>query len=143
MFGAHPLAHWKKVLDAARLPYGVVQIAEEIVNDPQLLANQILVPIVGGGANPRLTVDSPVVIKESPKVRPGVAPELGEHTEQVLDELGFDAAQIDDLRANGAIPCLAPGSGSRRKQEDLGPDLTKLRIRTSKLTESSKPNLTR
>jgi crotonobetainyl-CoA:carnitine CoA-transferase CaiB-like acyl-CoA transferase len=143
VFGAHPLAHWKKVLDAARLPYGVVQIAEEILNDPQLLANQILVPIVGGGANPRLTVDSPVVIKESPKVRPGVAPELGEHTEQVLEELGFDAAQIDDLRANGAIPRLAPGSSSRKKKENLTLNLTKLSIPTSKLTESSKSNLTR
>jgi crotonobetainyl-CoA:carnitine CoA-transferase CaiB-like acyl-CoA transferase len=104
VFGGHPLSHWKKVLDAAHLPYGVVQIGEEIVNDPQLLANQILVPIVGGGANPRLTVDSPVVIEESPKVRPRMAPELGEHTEQVLEELGFDAAQIEGLRASGAIP---------------------------------------
>lgn len=104
VFGEHPLVHWKKVLDAAHLPYGVVQIAEEIVDDPQLLANHILVPIVNGGVNPSLTVDSPVVIEESPKVKPRKAPELGEHTEQVLQEIGFDAAQIDALRANGAIP---------------------------------------
>jgi crotonobetainyl-CoA:carnitine CoA-transferase CaiB-like acyl-CoA transferase len=51
-----------------------------------------------------MTVDHPEVIKESPKVAPRVAPELGEHTDQVLEELGFDAAQIDDLRAHGAIP---------------------------------------
>jgi formyl-CoA transferase len=51
-----------------------------------------------------LTVDSPVVIQESPKVAARLAPQLGEHTEQVLAELGFNAAQIDDLRANGAIP---------------------------------------
>jgi len=104
VFGTHPLAHWKKLLDAAHLPYGVVQITEEIVNDPQLLANQILVPIVDGGLNPCLTVDSPVVIEESPKVKPRRAPELGEHTEDVLEEIGFDASQIDDLRASGAIP---------------------------------------
>ena len=104
VFAAHPLAHWKKLLDAAHLPYGVVQIAEEIVNDPQLLVNQILVPIQDGGVNPRLTVDSPVVIEESPKIKPRPAPELGEHTEQVLGEIGFDAAQIDALRSSGAIP---------------------------------------
>jgi formyl-CoA transferase len=103
-FGAHPLAHWKTVLDAASLPYGVVQTQDEIVNDPQMLANQILVPIVDGGANAKMTVDSPVVIKESPKVAARLAPQLGEHTEQVLAELGFNAAQIDDLRADGAIP---------------------------------------
>jgi crotonobetainyl-CoA:carnitine CoA-transferase CaiB-like acyl-CoA transferase len=49
-------------------------------------------------------VDSPVVIKESPKVARRVAPELGEHTDQVLRELGFDARQIEDLNASGAIP---------------------------------------
>jgi formyl-CoA transferase len=103
-FGAHPLAHWKTVLDAASLPYGAVQTPDEIVNDPQMLANEILVPIVDGGANAKMTVDSPVVIKESPKVPARLAPQLGEHTEQVLAELGFNTAQIDGLRADGAIP---------------------------------------
>ena len=32
------------------------------------------------------------------------APELGEHNEEVLKELGFDANQIESLRASGAIP---------------------------------------
>jgi formyl-CoA transferase len=45
-----------------------------------------------------------MTIKESPKVAPRVAPSLGEHTDQVLQELGFDASQIDGLRASGAIP---------------------------------------
>jgi formyl-CoA transferase len=47
-----------------------VQIPGEIVNDPQLLANQILVPIVDGGANPRLTVNRPVVINDDSKPLP-------------------------------------------------------------------------
>jgi crotonobetainyl-CoA:carnitine CoA-transferase CaiB-like acyl-CoA transferase len=104
LFGTHPLEYWKKKLDAATLPYGVVQIPEEIVKDPQLLANQIIVPIADGSTNPRYTVDSPMTIRESPKVPPRVAPSLGEHTDQVLQELGFDASQIDGLRASGAIP---------------------------------------
>lgn len=103
LFNAHPLTHWKTLLDAERLPYGVVQIPEEIVNDPQLLANQIIVPIDDGSANPRFTVNSPVTVKESPKVAPRVAPGVGEHTEEVMLELGFDARQIADLRACGAI----------------------------------------
>jgi crotonobetainyl-CoA:carnitine CoA-transferase CaiB-like acyl-CoA transferase len=104
MFGAQPLEYWKKLLDGARLPYSVVQIPEEIVKDPQLLANQIIVPIDEGSANPKFTVDSPFVVKEQQKVAPRVAPGLGEHTDQVLQELGFDANQIDGLRASGAIP---------------------------------------
>ncbi len=104
VFGAQPLAYWKKVLDAARLPYGVVQIPDEIVQDPQYLANEIIIPIDDGSAPPRYTVNSPVTIKEAPKVAPRVAPGLSEHTDQVLQELGFDADQIDGLRASGAIP---------------------------------------
>lgn len=104
LFGTQPLAYWKTLLDAARLPYSVVQIPEEIVNDPQLWANQIIVPIADGGASVRYTVDSPLTIKESPKIVPRVAPELGEHTDEVLKELGFDATQIESLRASGAIP---------------------------------------
>jgi crotonobetainyl-CoA:carnitine CoA-transferase CaiB-like acyl-CoA transferase len=104
LFGSQPLAYWKTLLDGARLPYGVVQIPEEVVKDPQLLANQIIVPIADGSETPKYTVDSPVTVKEAPKVAPRVAPGLGEHTDQVLQELGFDASQIDGLRASGAIP---------------------------------------
>jgi crotonobetainyl-CoA:carnitine CoA-transferase CaiB-like acyl-CoA transferase len=104
LFVSQPLAHWKTVLDAARLPYGVVQVPEEIIKDPQLSANRIIVPIEDGSANPKYTVDSPFTLKEQPKVAPGVAPGLGQHTDQVLQELGFDASQIDGLRAGGAIP---------------------------------------
>jgi formyl-CoA transferase len=106
LFGAQPLAHWKKMLDGARLPYGVVQIPDEIVKDPQLLENKIIIPIDDGCANPRYTVDSPLTIKESPKVAPKVAPKLGEHTDEILQLLGFDAEQIGTLRAAGAIASM-------------------------------------
>ena len=105
IFGAQPLEYWKKRLDAARLPYGVVQVPDEIVKDPQLLANDIIIPIDdAAGGSPRYTVNSPVSVQESPKVAPRVAPALGQHNEQVLQELGFDSAQIDGLRTSGAIP---------------------------------------
>jgi formyl-CoA transferase len=103
-FGSQPLDHWKMTLDAARLPYGVAQVAEEIVKDPQLLANDIIVPIADGGATPRYTVSSPVTIKEAPKEPPRLAPDLGEHTHQVLHDLGLGPDQIAGLHASGAIP---------------------------------------
>jgi crotonobetainyl-CoA:carnitine CoA-transferase CaiB-like acyl-CoA transferase len=104
LFGTQPLAYWRSALDAARVPFGIVQIPEEIVKDPQLLANGIIVPIDDGSANPKYTVNSPVTVHGSPKVAPRVAPGLGEHTDVVLQELGFDAGQIDGLRASGTVP---------------------------------------
>ncbi|MCQ4083874.1 CoA transferase [Streptomyces sp. RB6PN25] len=103
-FATHPLADWRQVLDAADVTYGVVQTLEECAEDPQLLANQILVPIDDSSAKPHLTIDSPVRLDQERKVSPRPAPDLGEHTESILRELGFDAAGIDNLRGAGAIP---------------------------------------
>ena len=104
VFAAQPLAYWKTVLDAARLPYGVVQIPEEIIHDPQLTANRIIVPIEDGSANPKYTVDSPLTIKGSPKVAPRLAPGHGQHTVEVLLEIGFDNVAVEALKKSGAIP---------------------------------------
>jgi crotonobetainyl-CoA:carnitine CoA-transferase CaiB-like acyl-CoA transferase len=103
LFAAEPLAHWKTVLDAARLPYGVVQIPEEIIHDPQLYANRIVIPIQDGSANPKYTVDSPMTIEGSSKVAPRLAPRHGEHTEEVLLEIGYDALAVEALKKSGAV----------------------------------------
>jgi formyl-CoA transferase len=103
-FASRPLAEWRERFNAAGLTYGVVQTLEEVAHDPQLIANQVLVPVDDGSAQPLLTIDSPVRLDQEQKVRPRPAPALGEHTEAVLQELGFDAAAIEGLRAGGTIP---------------------------------------
>jgi crotonobetainyl-CoA:carnitine CoA-transferase CaiB-like acyl-CoA transferase len=107
LFATRNLAEWRSLFDAAGLTYGVVQTADEIARDPQLIANRILVPIDDGSADPPLTIDSPVRIDQEQKVQPRPAPKLGEHTESVLTELGFDGAALEQLRAAGAIPPAA------------------------------------
>ncbi|MFD8818363.1 CoA transferase, partial [Streptomyces sp. NPDC059627] len=102
-FAARPLAEWRQVLDAAGLTYGVAQTIEEFAHDPQLVANGILVPIDDGGTDPHLTVDSPVRLDQEPKVRPRPAPDLGEHTDSVLRDLGFDTAGIEELHKAEAV----------------------------------------
>ncbi|MGE7435688.1 CaiB/BaiF CoA transferase family protein [Kitasatospora sp. NPDC001175] len=102
-FASRPLAEWRELLDAAGLTYGIVQTLEECAHDPQLLANQVLVPIEDGSAEPHLTIDSPVRLDQERKVPPRPAPDLGEHTEAVLRDLGFDDAGIEDLRKAEAI----------------------------------------
>ncbi|MFJ9356317.1 CaiB/BaiF CoA transferase family protein [Streptomyces mirabilis] len=102
-FATRSLAEWRELLDAAGLTYGVVQTLEECAQAPQLLANQVFVPIDDGSDDPHLTVDSPVRLDQEQKVRPGPAPDLGEHTESVLRDLGFDTAGIEELRKAEAV----------------------------------------
>jgi formyl-CoA transferase len=102
-FATRPLVEWRELLDTAGLTYGVVQTLEECAHDPQLLANQVLLPIDDGSAEPHLTVNSPVHLDQEQKVRPRPAPDLGEHTESVLRDLGFDPAGIENLRTAEVI----------------------------------------
>ncbi len=108
LFASHTLAHWKQVLDDARVIFGVVQIAKEIISDPQLSANGIVVPLDVEGYREVRTVSNPIQVLGSEKVPPQLAPELGQHSEEILREHGFDTAEIEGLRASGAIAFAAP-----------------------------------
>jgi len=118
VFTSEPLAHWREVLDRARVTYGIVRSPAECITDPQVLANDIIVPIEGGDEHLKLTVSSPLKIHGVQKVTARRAPELGEHNEELLKQLGFTDDDIDGFRANGAIPHVwhleaAPTGGGR------------------------------
>jgi len=102
-FRAQPLAHWKEVLDKARIPYGIIQTPEEAAEDPQLRANNIVVPIEGA-ADLDYTVNNPLTLRGMARVPARRAPEHGEHNAEILAQLGFSADDIDQLQVTGAIP---------------------------------------
>jgi formyl-CoA transferase len=102
-FSARPLSHWKTAFEATRITVGVVQSLDEVVNDEQLLANNILVPVQGEGASVS-TVNSPMQVVGVSKVLPRRAPGVGEHTKEILLELGFSEDKVEALRADGSAP---------------------------------------
>jgi formyl-CoA transferase len=75
-----------------------------VINDPQLQANDIIVPLNGAGGKLTSTISSPLQVHGVAKVPARRAPKIGEHNEEVLRQLGFSAAEVDGLRASGAIP---------------------------------------
>lgn len=103
IFAEKPLAHWKQVLDAGRVIYGVVQVAEDIINDPQMLENGIFMPVKDPAIGARYTVSSPIQVEGVAKEEPRRAPNLGEHTCEVLGDLGFSSEEVDALRTSGAV----------------------------------------
>jgi formyl-CoA transferase len=102
-FHARPLANLKEALDAARIPYGVIQTAEEAATDPQLRAAEIVVPIEGA-EDVEYTVNNPITLRGLARVPSRRAPEHGEHNTEILVQLGFTDADIAELREQKAIP---------------------------------------
>jgi crotonobetainyl-CoA:carnitine CoA-transferase CaiB-like acyl-CoA transferase len=103
VFGAQPMAHWYEVFNGVHVTFGAVRGPQEVINDPQLRPNDIVVPLEGAGGKLNSTISSPIQVHGVSKVPAKRAPEIGEHNEEVLKELGFDAKGIDGLRASGTI----------------------------------------
>ncbi|MGY3578843.1 CaiB/BaiF CoA transferase family protein [Bradyrhizobium sp. USDA 4504] len=104
VFAAQPMAHWNEVFSGVHVTFGAVRGPLEVVDDPQLRANDIIVPLEGAGGKLSTTISSPIQVHGVAKVPARRGPDLGEHTEEILHDLGFDAKGIDDLRASDAVP---------------------------------------
>ena len=89
-------------LDKHEITYGHVRPMGQVVDDPQLAANDIIVDTNDPGEDYDRTIMSPIRIREEPKRPPQRAPDIGAQTREVLTELGIDEVEIDQLIANGA-----------------------------------------
>jgi formyl-CoA transferase len=100
IFATKDLAEWRKILDGNGLVFGVVGILDDIPGDRQMLENDVLVPFEGGEL---LTINSPIWVDGSDKVKPRHAPGVGEHSDEVLRAAGYGDAEINKLRAAGTV----------------------------------------
>ncbi|HYX02830.1 MAG TPA: CoA transferase, partial [Reyranella sp.] len=94
---------WVARLRAADIVAAPINTLLEASRDPDVLANGYVTEIDYPKHGKRLKVHgSPWQFSETP-ARPGIAPELGEHNEAVLGELGYGTGEIGDLRKRGII----------------------------------------
>src|SRR5271169_6614098 len=104
IFGSQPMAHWYEVFNGVHVPFGAVREPKEVISDPQLRANDIVVPLEGAGEKLTSTISSPIQVHGVSKEPAKRAPRIGEHNDEVLKELGFTSDAIDGFRASGTIP---------------------------------------
>ncbi len=102
VFARRTLAQWKEVLGRLDAPWAPMQAVEELVDDPQVVANGYVGEVrLDDGTTYRLPAVPVQFDGEGPPLRR--APEHGEHTEAVLLELGYDWDRIIELKDAGAI----------------------------------------
>jgi len=100
-FASADLAHWRTKLDAAGIVFGTIATLDEAASDKQAIEIGALVPF--SHRPDILTVNSPFDISGVTKVMPGPPPEVGEHSSEILGEIGYDAEAINRLRATGIV----------------------------------------
>jgi crotonobetainyl-CoA:carnitine CoA-transferase CaiB-like acyl-CoA transferase len=99
-FATKDLAEWRRILDGNGLVFGVVGILDDIPHDKQMIDNGVLVPFEN---DTMLTISSPIWVDGSKKVQPRKPPAIGEHSDEILHNAGYDQAAIRKLRASGTV----------------------------------------
>jgi crotonobetainyl-CoA:carnitine CoA-transferase CaiB-like acyl-CoA transferase len=90
-------------LDDAGITFGSIARLEDVVADPQAAANDLFVEAVTADGKTVRTVTSPFEIAGIAKTAAGPAPEIGEHTDEVLTAAGVTAEALADLRRRAVI----------------------------------------
>lgn len=101
-FAALPFAEIAARLDAADLAWAPLQTPAEVAADPQAAAAGAFVEVEDGRGGTYRSPAAPVRFPGADAERLPPAPKLGEHTRQVLSELGYDEAHIEAMFADGA-----------------------------------------
>jgi crotonobetainyl-CoA:carnitine CoA-transferase CaiB-like acyl-CoA transferase len=103
VFATKTRAEWATLFDRFELVWGPVQSINEVIHDPQARALDVFAKVQHRSGEEIEVLKSPIEFGATPaSIRRG-APELGEHTEEVLLEYGYTWEDIAALKEKGAI----------------------------------------
>lgn len=97
------MAEWERRFKEHDIIYGIALSPTEVTTDPQALANDFFVEIEHPVAGKVKLVNSTVKFSETPASVRSVAPQLGQHTEEILLDLGYTWDDISELKDQGVI----------------------------------------
>lgn len=108
LFASKTTDEWMRILDEHGVPAGPVRYTEELLDDEQVLENDFITSVDHPMLGPVRMAAPMIQMTDTPLEAQGSSPTLGQHTEDVLRELGYDEGRITSLREAGVLG-HAPG----------------------------------
>jgi crotonobetainyl-CoA:carnitine CoA-transferase CaiB-like acyl-CoA transferase len=103
VLATRPVTHWLEALETADVPVSPVNNVAAVFDNPQVKHRGLLQSVAHPVAGQINLLRSPIRMGNGDNGLPSPPPGVGEHTDDVLQELGYPAEQIGVMRADGAI----------------------------------------
>ena len=94
---------WLAIFEREGVPAGAVRFPEELLDDPQVAANEMLVPLEHDLSGPQRQVAPMFKMSATPLAAQGASPPLGRDTDAILQSAGYAPSEIDNLRRDGVV----------------------------------------
>lgn len=102
-FRERDVAHWVKLLNDAGVPAGPVYSMPEVFDDPQVRHLGVAQAVPGDDGSSYRLISQPVTLERTPAGIARPAPGWGEHTQEVLAEIGYGTADVQRMRSEGVV----------------------------------------
>jgi crotonobetainyl-CoA:carnitine CoA-transferase CaiB-like acyl-CoA transferase len=102
-FAEKPVAAWIDAFEGAGVPCGPILSPNESLQHPHLLAREMVIGLEHAAAGHVRSLGNPMKLSRTPATYRTAAPTLGQHTGEILEELGYTAEQIVELGKQGFI----------------------------------------
>lgn len=102
-FRTRPRVEWMKLLDDADIPHGPVNDYASMASEPQVIANRYVTTLEHPTFGEIRVVGTPIRMSRSETGPRSTAPELGQHTEEILLAAGYDWTEIEKLKDDEVI----------------------------------------
>jgi crotonobetainyl-CoA:carnitine CoA-transferase CaiB-like acyl-CoA transferase len=112
-FRSQPRAAWLAVLAAHDIPAAPVQALEDFLSDPAVIHHGLVREYMHPEVGALRLMGTPTVFTATPVADPGPPPTLGEHTDAVLREVGYDDGAIAELHRRAIVRSRRSGAAPR------------------------------